>query len=137
MHAGLHPRLHSRIETMDVPPVREASPAPSGVTTFVHDVAAGRGASWWSEAWRLFTPAPGIWILIVVLVAAATLLISLVPVLGWLAVQILSPVVSGGLMLGCRAVDRGERLTLGHLVMGFSTHPSPLMIVGVIYTLLA
>jgi uncharacterized membrane protein len=122
---------------MDVPPVRAASAASTGAPPVVREVDAGRGASWWSEAWRLFTPAAGTWILIIVLFAAATLLVSLIPVLGWLAVQILTPVVSGGLMLGCRAIDRGEPLTVGHLIAGFTTHASPLMIVGLIYTLLA
>jgi len=118
------------------PPSQGFTTAPAGAPV-VHEVSAGRGASWWSEAWRLFKAAPGIWILIVILFMAVTLLVSLVPVLGWLVVQILTPVVTGGLMLGCRAIDRGEPLTVGHLVAGFSTQASPLMIVGLIYTLLA
>jgi uncharacterized membrane protein len=39
-------------------------------------------------------------------------------------------------MLGCRAVDRGNPLTLSHLFAGFSQRTGPLILVGVIYTVL-
>ena len=40
-------------------------------------------------------------------------------------------------MLGCRAIDRGEPLTVGHLFAGFGTRTGPLFIVGLIYTAIA
>jgi uncharacterized membrane protein len=99
-------------------------------------VAAGRGASWWSEGWRLFTPGFGMWILAVLILVVVNVGLNLIPVVGPLASQILFPVFTGGLMLGCRAVDRGNPLTLAHAFAGFSQRTGPLVLVGVIYTVL-
>jgi len=63
-------------------------------------VAAGRGASWWTEGWRLFTPAVGVWILAAVVLACINIALNFVPVVGPLASHILFPVFMGGLMLG-------------------------------------
>jgi uncharacterized membrane protein len=100
-------------------------------------VGAARGASWWSEAWRLFTPAVGVWLLILLILIVLNVAGSVVPVVGTLAMQVLYPVFVGGLMLGCRALDRGNPLTLGHLFAGFSQRTGPLVIVGLVYTGLA
>jgi uncharacterized membrane protein len=97
-------------------------------------VEAGRGATWWGEGWRLFTPAVGVWLLTMLILVVLYLVGSLVPVVGTLAMQVLYPVFAGGLMLGCRAVDRGNPLTLGHLFAGFSQCTGSLVVVGLIYT---
>ncbi|HEX8010839.1 MAG TPA: BPSS1780 family membrane protein [Casimicrobiaceae bacterium] len=102
-------------------------------------VEAGRGASWWAEGWRLFTPRAGMWLLIALVVFGLVLaagLLGLIPFIGQLLLlgaQILTPVFVGGLMLGCRAVDRGNPLTVAHLFAGFSQRTGPLVIVGLIY----
>jgi uncharacterized membrane protein len=98
-------------------------------------VGAGRGASWWGEGWRLFTPSVGVWLLIT-LIIVGILLLERIPVLGWLigiGLHILSPVLAGGLMVGCRAVDRGNPLLVTHFFSGFNQRTQPLIIVGLIY----
>ena len=107
-----------------------AAPAP-------RTVDADRGLAWWSEAWRLFTPAVGVWLLIAILLFILNLVLALIPLVGHVAGQLLFPIFAGGLMLGCRAVDRGEPLTVGHLFAGFGTRTGPLFIVGLIYTAIA
>jgi hypothetical protein len=111
------------------PPVGGSGPEP-------RTVAAERGASWWSEGWRLFTPGVGMWILAVVILVVVNIGLNFIPVVGPLASQILFPVFAGGLMLGCRAVDRGNPITLAHVFAGFSQRTGPLLVVGVIYTVL-
>src|SRR5215831_18525266 len=103
-------------------------------------VAAGRGISWWVEGWRLFTPNVGTWLLIalilVVLALITTALERQLPFVGellGLIAEILWPVVIGGLMLGCRAVDRGNALLIAHLFAGFSQRTRALVTVGAIY----
>jgi len=96
-------------------------------------VAAGRGADWWSEGWRLFTPAVGPWILIVVVGFVLNLILAFIPVLGSIASHLLLPILVGGLMLGCRAIDRGEPLTISHLFAGFGPRAGSLLIVALIY----
>jgi uncharacterized membrane protein len=100
-------------------------------------VDAGRGVSWWTEGWRLFTPGVGVWLLVMIILICLHVVGAFIPVVGSLAMQILFPVFTGGLMLGCRAIDRGNPLTVGHLFGGFSQRTGPLVVVGLIYTGLA
>lgn len=104
-------------------------------------VGAGRGFSWWVEAWRLFTPNVGTWLLIALLLVVFALITTALerqlPFLGQLLsliAEILWPVLIGGLMLGCRAVDRGNPLLIAHLFAGFSQRTRALVTVGAIYT---
>ncbi len=100
-------------------------------------VGADRGLAWWTEAWRLFTPAAGVWLLIIILLIVLNIVLTVIPLAGHVIGQLLFPMFAGGLMLGCRAIDRGEPLTVGHLFAGFSTRTGPLFLVGLIYTALA
>ena len=100
-------------------------------------VDAGRGVSWWTEGWRLFTPGVGVWLLIMIILICLHVVGAFIPVVGSLAMQILFPVFTGGLMLGCRAIDRGNPLTVGHLFGGFNQRTGSLVVVGLIYTGLA
>jgi hypothetical protein len=93
-------------------------------------VAAARGAAWWGEAWRLFVPAVGVWVLIVLILVVLNVVRAVIPVVGHLASHVLFPVFAGGLMLGCRAIDLGEPLTVNQVFAGFSKHAGSLLIVG-------
>jgi len=103
-------------------------------------VGVGRGASWWGEGWRLFAPSVGAWLLITVILLGILMVVGFfgrIPFLGWLielGLQILWPVLVGGLMVGCRAVDRGNPLLVTHLFSGFNQRTQPLIMVGLIYT---
>lgn len=118
-------------------PIAGASEAAATAPAVPRTVDAGRGIAWWSEAWRLFTPAAGAWILITILLFILNLVLAFIPLLGHVAGQLLFPVFAGGLMLGCRAIDRGEPLTVGHLFAGFGARAGPLFIVGLVYTAIA
>jgi uncharacterized membrane protein len=96
-------------------------------------VDAGRGVAWLSEGWALFRLAPGPWIGITVIGIVVFLVLAFVPVLGQLGTTLLSILFGGGIMLGCRALDRGGELTIGHLFAGFQTHLSPLLVIGALY----
>ena len=96
-------------------------------------VPAGHGVDWWRSAWRLFTAAPGIWLVITILYIAIMMALSFVPLLGQIAVSLLNPVFVGGLMLGCREQDRGGVLTPSHLFAGFSEKLGALVIVALLY----
>jgi uncharacterized membrane protein len=111
---------------------RGGAPAPSP-----RAVDADRGLAWWSEAWRLFTPAAGVWLLIIILLIILNIVLAAIPLVGHVSGQLLFPIFAGGLMLGCRAVDRGEPMTVGHLFAGVSARTGPLFILGLIYTAIA
>lgn len=60
--------------------------------------------------------------------------LTLLPFLVPLVMVLLFPVVFAGLMVGCQAVARGQRLEPAHLLAGFRHEPSRLVTVGGINT---
>jgi len=96
-------------------------------------VAAGRGWSWIAEGWDLFRRAPGIWIAITIVLAVIFFALAFIPILGSIGTMVLGPVFTGGLMIGCRALDEGGRLEFGHLFAGFRERFGTLAGVGGIY----
>ncbi len=96
-------------------------------------VDAGRGLAWLTEGWSLFRQAPSPWIGITLIAIVIFLVLAFVPVLGQLATTLLSIAFGGGIMIGCRALDRGGELTIGHLFAGLQTHLSPLLVIGALY----
>lgn len=95
-------------------------------------VDAGRGWEWIAEGFALFKKQPGIWILILIVWLACTLLISLVPIIGGLANLLLMQVFMGGVMLGCRALDNGESFEVGCVFAGFQRNTSDLVVLGLL-----
>jgi uncharacterized membrane protein len=95
-------------------------------------VAAGRGWSWIAEGWGLFKKEPGVWIGILVVVLLINIALAFIPVAGKLATFILGPVFGGGILLGCRAMEQGGKLEIGHLFAGFRERFGPLVLVGVL-----
>lgn len=92
---------------------------------------AGNGWSWIAAGWGLFRQNPGIWILIVVIFFVLAIVIQIIPFVGPLAMTLLGPVFVGGLMLGCRALEQGEALEVGHLFAGFRENAGKLVLIGV------
>ncbi len=93
-------------------------------------VDAGRGWDWIVEAFALFRKQPGIWILAAVVLGVLFIVISMVPILGSFASALLLPIFGGGLMLGCKDLDRGGALELEHLFAGFKRKTGDLVMVG-------
>ena len=90
--------------------------------------AAGAGASWWAEGWRMFRPRIGAWAAIMVVYFGISLLLNEVPRIGAIAEWLLSPVLLGGIMLGCDAARQGQPLRVSHLFDGFrAPHFVPLL----------
>jgi uncharacterized membrane protein len=106
-----------------------AAPPARGPAT----VATGNGTAWWWEGWRLFTASPWVWIAITVLFCIIMIMLAFVPMLGTLATTVLAPVLTGGVLSGFRAVDRGDELTINHLFASFSDRLAPLIVVGLLY----
>jgi len=104
-----------------------ASPPPDGWA-----VPAGHGSGWWQSAWRLFANEPLIWIAITIVYIVIMMVLSFIPFLGQLAVSMLHPVFGGGIILGCRAQDRGDKLSIQHLFAGFTEKLGPLLIVALL-----
>jgi uncharacterized membrane protein len=108
------------------------APAKSG-TAEPRTVDGGQGWNWIAQAWDLFKKKPAIWIANVVIIMCLNFLSYIVPVVGHVAFYLFLPVLIGGLMLGCRALDQGKDLEIAHLFAGFKENTSQLIMVGIAF----
>lgn len=92
-------------------------------------VSAGNGWTWITAGWDIFKQQPGMWILVVIIFLALMVLAGMIPIVN-LVVGLLGPVFVGGLMIGCRAMEEGGELEVGHLFAGFREHAGKLVLVG-------
>jgi uncharacterized membrane protein len=114
--------------------VADAAPAPQG--NFVpggRGVSAGRGWDWIVGGWNLFKKQPGIWIGLILVAVIIFFVMAIIPFIGSLALMVLGPVFGAGIMLGCRALDEGRELEIGHLFAGFKDKFGTLATVGALY----
>jgi hypothetical protein len=96
-------------------------------------VAAGRGWTWIVQAYRLFRRAPLTWLVLNTLLLLIGSALMLFPLVGPLVFALLTPVFMAGLMLGCRGLERGGPLEIGHLFRGFRQSGAQLVTVGGVY----
>jgi uncharacterized membrane protein len=109
------------------------TPADSPDGVFIpcgNSVAAGNGSKWIADAWELFKGQKGAWIGIALIFLVVIFVLSFIPFIGPLALNLISPILIGGVMLGCEAVRRGEPMTVGFLLAGFSKNAGRLAGVG-------
>lgn len=95
-------------------------------------VDGGHGMTWITEGWTLFTKNPGVWIGQIVVVLLIFLVLSLIPLFGHLAVNLLAPVFGAGLLLGCRTLHEGGQSEFMQLFDGFKQKTGNLVVIGVL-----
>lgn len=98
-------------------------------------LAAGAGVNWIGEGWGLFTRAPLVWVIAIVILFVIAVIVSLVPIVGSIAFQLITPVFAGGLVVACRSLESGGEFELEHLFAGFKSNLANLLIVGLLYML--
>ncbi|HET7595925.1 MAG TPA: BPSS1780 family membrane protein [Burkholderiales bacterium] len=96
-------------------------------------VEAGNGWQWIVDGFALFRKYPLMWIALTVVMVLIWMVSFLIPLVGPLLFNLLSPVLFAGLMIGCKAVENGEELELPHLFAGFKKNPTALVTIGGIY----
>jgi uncharacterized membrane protein len=114
--------------------VADAATAPQG--NFIPGgqvVPAGHGWDWMVGGWNLFKKQPGMWIGLVVVAMVIFCVMAIIPFVGSLALMVLGPVFAAGVMLGCKALEDGGQLEIGHLFAGFKDKFGTLAAVGAIY----
>ena len=95
--------------------------------------SAGDGVTWISQGWKLFVKAPLMWIVSILVLFVLAIVVSLIPIIGSLAFQLLNPVFAAGFVVACRSLERGGDFELDHLFAGFKTHFANLVIVGLLF----
>lgn len=98
----------------------------------IKTVEAGRGAAWLTEGFAYFRRGIGVWIGISIIMLVFFLVLSLLPFIGGILMTLLTPVLVGGVVLGCRELDRGGSLSLNHLFAGFSRNTGQLILLGLL-----
>jgi uncharacterized membrane protein len=97
-------------------------------------VAAGRGWNWIVEGFRIFRKQPLTWIALVIVMVVIWMACTFVlPLIGPLAISLVSPVFFAGLMLACRTTDEDGEPEFSQLFAAFKTHANPLITIGGIY----
>jgi uncharacterized membrane protein len=95
--------------------------------------SAGEGVTWIGEGWRLFAKAPLMWIVSVLVLFVLAIVVSLVPIIGSIAWQIISPAFSAGFMVACYSLERGGEFEIEHVFAGFKTNFGSLVILGLLF----
>lgn len=96
-------------------------------------VQAGRGWDWIAAGWELFKRQAGMWIALALVALVIFVVLAFIPFIGSLASFVLTPVFGAGIVIGCRAIEEGRPLEIGHLFAGFREKLGPLATVGAIY----
>lgn len=95
-------------------------------------VDAGRAWEWIVEGYRIFRRQAGMWVVLTLIFFLLVFAFRIIPFIGWLLMTLLVPVLVGGVMIGCQAVERGAELELAHLFAGFRRNTGQLMLLGLI-----
>lgn len=88
------------------------------------------GYRWFSEGIKLFIRQPWPWLALVGMTALALLVMSLLPLLGVIAVFLVFPGIAAGFMLATRDELAGQPILFSHLSAGFKAAAKPLLAVG-------
>lgn len=95
-------------------------------------VTVAEGIGWFSCGWRIFMRNPGLWIVLGLIFLAVVALVSLIPFLGGLALALIGPVLTAGLLHAAREADAGRTLDVMHAFQGFKEKDrlTPLLSLG-------
>lgn len=88
------------------------------------------GYRWFSEGVKLFIRQPWPWLALVGMSTFGLLLLSVLPVLGLIAVFVLFPGIVAGFMLASRDALAAQPISFQHLAAGFKLAPRPLLAIG-------
>jgi hypothetical protein len=108
-------------------------PGPASLVMPGRKVRAGAGVDWVGDAWRLFRQAKLMWIVILVLLFLVHLALGMVPFVGMVLPNLVSPILMGGIMLGCRSLETGGELEIEYLLAGFRRNTGLLFAIGLVY----
>lgn len=100
-------------------------------------VPAAQGLRWFVEGWRMFRRHTATWLGLALVITLVMVAVAAVPGIGQVAVLFALPLFAGGLMIGCRRIDRGDEIELADLFAGFRHHTLQLVLISAIAVALA
>lgn len=99
-------------------------------------LAVSRGLSWIGEGWRLFTAAPGMWIVAFLVWLGIQVVLGFIPVLGSLASLLLGPSLTVGLLAFAHQISSSGQADISSLFAGFKSKLGSLMVLALLYFVL-
>lgn len=93
------------------------------------------GIAWVKAGWRLFMLAPVPWTGMTALVFLVLMAVSMLPVVGTLAVHVLSPFIVAGYLAASRGGGAGEPISFIYLGAGWREGRNNLLLIGALYML--
>lgn len=127
--------MHANEPGLPLPGPAANDPGPAALVMPGRRVRAGAGADWVADGWRLFRKASLMWIVLLVLFFLVHLGLGMVPWAGTWIGNLVSPILMGGVALGCRSLETGGDLEIEHLLAGFRRNTGMLFAIGVVYAL--
>jgi uncharacterized membrane protein len=93
-----------------------------------------RGWGLYGRGWNNFKRAPLTWVLTIIVFMVISLVLNLIPLLGSLALAVLTPALVAGLLKMAHDVERGETVGVGHLFLPLqdAQRRMPLLLLGVL-----
>lgn len=102
-------------------------------------VPAGNAFEWFKQGWAMFAANPGIWIALTVVLIVIIVALNIVPLIGPLAANLLTPLFTAGLLAACEksanSQDGAQSVEIGDLFAGFKRNAGSLAMLGVLYML--
>jgi len=89
-----------------------------------------RGFYWIAEGFQMVFQSPFGWMKVITLWFGFTLLCGMIIAIGPILFSLMLPILFGGLMVGCRAIENGQSMTAAHLFAGFRNKPARLITLG-------
>jgi uncharacterized membrane protein len=111
-------------------------PFPIAPPAFAGDsrsVPAGNAFEWLRNGWAIFTAAPGIWVVIALIMLIGGALLNFLPFIGQFASLVLTPMLAAGALQACRNSAQGRGPAIADLFWAFQNRTGPLATLGVIY----
>lgn len=96
-------------------------------------VPAGNVFEWLKQGWALFAASPGPWIAMTIVLLVVILGLHIVPLVGMLAANLLTPMFGAGMLSACAKAVDGQTPEIADLFGGFKHNVSDLLMVGVLY----
>ena len=96
-------------------------------------VGAGSVFEWLKQGWALFVINPGLWIAMTIVLLVVVFGLQVVPLIGSLAANLLTPLLGAGMLLACQKLSNGETPEIVDLFAGFKQKTSNLVMLGVLY----
>jgi uncharacterized membrane protein len=95
-------------------------------------VTVADAVAWFGGGWRIFMRNPGLWIVFGLALIVTTVVLTLVPFVGPLALALLTPVLTAGLLHAAREAEAGRPLEATHVFQGFKEKDklTPLLSLG-------